>query len=175
MNSGFDERRAFQRLVAGGKVQINAGNGLPPFVQASLENIGFNGFAVRMQRGLLPESVVEFALYSPLLEQPILGKAKVKYVRLPKLFRPFVAGLEFIDVEKDLVRRALEKGLRSAKEKEFTAQRQKRLRMFFVFASLLIFLFLFVLSAARKHWVSLEGKQQYYENYQKAEQPLLKP
>ncbi len=102
------ERRSYERINSDGSVSFRrAGSSSPACraCEAHLENISFGGFAMYSAQAQDAEAVIDFELTAPSLDQPLVGKGKIRHVTLPQRCATpiFTMGVEFIEADKDLV------------------------------------------------------------------------
>lgn len=88
-----------------GEVRLTRVDGEPSSFKAYLDNLSFSGFAMYSTEELKVDSAIEFELVTPLLDQYLAGKGKVRHVTLPNKYtaRMFTFGIEFTEVDEDLV------------------------------------------------------------------------
>ncbi len=101
----MQERRGYQRLILDGKIILKTESGNQRIAGAYLENISFGGFAIYAQEKIETDKIVVFELMTPSLEQPLVGKGRIKYVNPLKKHKTdfFTMGIEFTDINKDMV------------------------------------------------------------------------
>ncbi len=101
----MQERRGYDRLKVDGDIRIISQNGSPVAFKAFLDNISFVGFGMFAAEKIEPETIVEFELTAPILERPLQGTGRIKYVNVPQSQRStfYTVGVEFVDTNKDIV------------------------------------------------------------------------
>ena len=169
-----EEKRNYARLGLAGKVILKAENGRSRTFKVPLNNISLGGFAFAMytRQGLEAERNVEFALMTPLLDRPLMGKGKIKYVALPesnsgKSSAPI--GVEFIQVNKDGVRRLIRSALRNRDRQGFYQRNKREFSFMLKSAPLLFFIAWFTLEMASSISVSIKKEEQYTQKRREAE------
>lgn len=106
----MQERRAYDRLEVDGTILFKA-VGSKVHVKAYIENISFGGFRMFSREKLDKDSIIDFELSLPMLEQPLKGKGKVRHVVLPKenAAAVFSMGVEFQDMDKESILHAIKR------------------------------------------------------------------
>jgi c-di-GMP-binding flagellar brake protein YcgR len=99
------ERRDYERIDLEGNVSFKVIDTPLDIFEAYLDNISFGGFAMYSAQKQKADSLIEFKLTTQALDQPLLGKGKIRYVALPPAYRTqiFTMGVEFVEANKDLV------------------------------------------------------------------------
>jgi len=104
---GAPEKRDYERLKLDGNVSIKSADGRRRRFKAYLENISFGGFAMfaKSRRKMSPETMVEFELVTPCLDEYLPGKGKIRHITRPERYTyPFyIIGVQFTEVNKDMV------------------------------------------------------------------------
>ena len=107
----MSEKRAFVRMDTCGSVKIDLGKSSPQLICADLKDIGYGGFCMHTSEALDLGSNIDFQLMIQSSYQAIIGKGAIKYsLHLgPGRAYCFKAGVEFIDINKDMIMHILNK------------------------------------------------------------------
>lgn len=101
------EKRSHHRINLDGRVNFQIRDADSTVFKADLLNIGHNGFAMSLMQDIHIEAgnTFEFELITPGFTHSLTGSAKVKYVHKIERYKisVFRVGLEFLDVNKDLI------------------------------------------------------------------------
>lgn len=101
------EKRIHGRVDFDGRVNFKIRDGDSPVFKADLINISHNGFAIFLTQDIHieVENIIDFEIITPRFAQPLIGSAKIRHVFKSERYKAhlFRVGLEFIDVNKDIV------------------------------------------------------------------------
>ncbi|MBM3249993.1 MAG: hypothetical protein FJZ09_04010 [Candidatus Omnitrophica bacterium] len=101
----MQENRGYQRFTLEGEVRLKQVDGATSSFKAFLDNMSFSGFAMYSTEELKVGSLVEFELVTPLLDEYLPGRGKVRHMTLPNKYtaKIFTFGVEFTEVNQDKV------------------------------------------------------------------------
>ena len=101
----MQEKRGFERMVLDGHMYIKTRGKNPLTLRVFLDDFSFGGFAVYSPEKLKKGRVIEFNLITQVLDQGLVGKAKIRHVsQPPECSTPlYTIGAQFLEVNKDLV------------------------------------------------------------------------
>jgi c-di-GMP-binding flagellar brake protein YcgR len=121
------EQRGFERLILDGDAHVKTRGKTPIEYRAFLDNFSFGGFAMYSQEKLRPGRIVEFRIMTRMLDEALVGKAKVRHVTLPRKYNSalFTVGVEFKEVNKDLVTHILRRIQAKIAEDEIARKERK--------------------------------------------------
>jgi len=94
-----------------GEVRLTRVDGESSSFKAFLDNLSFSGFAMYSTEELKADSAIEFELVTPLLDEYLPGKGRVRHVTLPNKYtaKMFTFGVEFTEVNQDMVTHILKR------------------------------------------------------------------
>jgi len=98
--------RAHERFNLEGRISLKVpDSAFLNMFDAALENISFGGFRMSVASKIGIDTVVDFKLFSLLVDEPLTGKGRVKYVKEEpyRQSADYKMGVEFTDVNKDLL------------------------------------------------------------------------
>jgi hypothetical protein len=122
---GYAGEKRIPEIDLGRKGRTGAGR--PRIFRAYLDDISLGGFAVNSDKKIAVDKIVEFELMTRLLEQPLVGKGKVRHVRSRGQDKKgsFNLGVEFLDINKDTVKNLVRRNLRQRDKLSFYQQHQR--------------------------------------------------
>lgn len=97
------ERRGYRRYAIEGHISLKTEDGVPSDFKINVIDVSFLGVTIYAKERInIADKVVDFELSSGLLEQPLTGKGRIKYINeeLKNKVTAFRMGLEFVDVDK---------------------------------------------------------------------------
>lgn len=103
----MSEKRGYTRYNINGEITLKAENGDPIVLKVSVTDISFLGVSISLAENVddLIDKVILFELTTELYSQFLSGKGKIKYTKEEKKGADLIyrIGLEFIDVDKDIL------------------------------------------------------------------------
>jgi hypothetical protein len=101
----MQEKRGYQRYVISGSVILKFEGNDSSILKVELVDIGFIGFSVYSRDEIALGQIVQFEIIPELMDNSLIGKGRIKDIaQVPQndvlVFR---VGIEFIDVEKDII------------------------------------------------------------------------
>lgn len=120
--------RAYERFPVEGPVSLRIPDCLLNICNDSnLDNVSFGGFAMNSRQKIDVDVIIDFKLKSPLIDEPLAGKGKVRYTREDIVFEnSYKIGVEFIAVNKELLQHLITKLQNAAAEDIKFRQRYKK-------------------------------------------------
>jgi hypothetical protein len=97
------ERRGYRRYAIEGHISLKTEDGTSSDFKIDVTDVSFLGVTIYAKEKInIAGKVVDFELSSGLLEQPLAGKGRIKYINeeLKNKVTVFRMGFEFVDVDK---------------------------------------------------------------------------
>lgn len=122
------EKRKFKRFYFEGKIEVKAEDGNKTHIfSANLGNIGLGGIRILSQEKIEINKDVKIEITTPLLDRPLRGKGKVKYIHAVKMHGSdfFAIGIQFTHINDKQVIHLIDKSF-GWKKKELITQQSRR-------------------------------------------------
>lgn len=97
------DKRSYTRYILNGSVNFRTENNISNTIRADLIDMSFLGFSIFFKEVIEIGTNLEFELETQLMQDPLVGKGKVKNFRETIMFGMpgFKIGVEFTEVNKD--------------------------------------------------------------------------
>ncbi|MBN3038514.1 MAG: PilZ domain-containing protein [Candidatus Omnitrophica bacterium] len=107
----MQQKRTYKRFSFKSGVELKTADRKTSPLNASIDDIGLGGFRLRSLEELEIGSKVKFAVMTPFLDRPLMGKGRVKYLKYIGGYGRgrFSAGVQFTRVNRSLIKYLIDK------------------------------------------------------------------
>ncbi len=123
----MQDRRNYIRYIISGTVNLKFPGDSPPSLKADLADIGFIGFSIYWHELIELGQIVQFEINTEFRDTPLIGKGEIKNIAevIENESLIYKIGIEFIEVEQDIVLKLINSQQAKIINEEKKGQRQK--------------------------------------------------
>ena len=165
------QRREYRRFDVDAKLDLKTDNGMRRILHAYLDDIGLGGFRLYSEDKIAINKDVQFAVMTPLLNRPLLGRGRIRHINAVKLYgtRFFSMGVKFTRINRKKIKHLIKTALGWHIRPFLSQQHRRELSFMLRLLPVIIIIIWPILKASDNFYYSNTEEQQYRERLRNAE------